>query len=95
MTKDEKKSLNQISRIGCILCATYFGVEGTPAELHHCRRHGAKRATSDVLPLCPEHHRGNTGVHGLGIKGFERKYQTSYEELLEQVSKRLGKQNEK
>jgi hypothetical protein len=92
MNKNEAKSLNKIAELGCILCATYFGVEGTPAELHHCRRHGAKRATSDVLPLCPEHHRGNTGVHGLGVKGFERKYQTSYEELLEQVSKRLGKE---
>jgi len=94
MNKNEAKSLNKIAELGCILCSTYFGVEGTPAELHHCRRHGAKRATSDVLPLCPEHHRGNTGVHGLGVKYFERKYQTSYEELLEQVDKRLGKEAE-
>jgi hypothetical protein len=27
-----------------------------------------------VIPLCPEHHRGNTGVHGLGTKGFEKYY---------------------
>jgi len=94
MTKDEKNTLNQIAEIGCILCSTYYGIEGTPAELHHCRRHGSVRATSKVLPLCPEHHRGNNGVHGLGVKGFERKYQTSYEELLEQVSKRLGKEIE-
>jgi hypothetical protein len=92
MTKDEKIALNQIAELGCIICATHFGVEGTPAELHHCRRYGSVRSASEVLPLCPEHHRGNSGVHGLGVKGFERKYQTSYPELLEQVSKRLGKE---
>jgi hypothetical protein len=91
MTKDEKNTLNQIAELGCILCSAYFGIEGTPAELHHCRRHGSVRSASAILPLCPEHHRGNTGVHGLGVKGFERKYQTSYQELLEQVDKRLGK----
>ena len=93
MTKDEKIALNKIAELGCILCSTYYGIEGTPAELHHCRRHGSVRATSEVLPLCPEHHRGNSGVHGLGIKGFIKKYSISYEELLEQVSKRLGKKD--
>ena len=92
MTKDEKIALNKIAELGCILCSTYFGIEGSAAELHHCRRYGSVRSASRVLPLCPEHHRGNTGVHGLGVKGFERKYQTSYEELLEQVDKRLGKE---
>ena len=91
MTKDEKIALNQIAELGCIICATHFGVEGTPAELHHVRRYGAKRATSPILPLCPEHHRGNSGIHGLGVKSFERKYEISCEELLEQVNKRLGK----
>jgi hypothetical protein len=43
------------------------------------------------MPLCPEHHRGNDGLHGLGVKGFERKYEISCEELLERVSKKLGK----
>jgi hypothetical protein len=33
--------------------------------------------------LCTEHHRGNTGVHGMGRKSFERKYGVTEEELLE------------
>jgi hypothetical protein len=33
--------------------------------------------------LCREHHRGDTGVHGLGRKAFERKYQVTEEQLLE------------
>ena len=90
-TKSEKKLLDQIARLGCILCSSYYGVEGTPSELHHVRRYGTKRSTSPILPLCPEHHRGNSGLHGLGVKGFERKYEISCEELLEQVSQKLGK----
>jgi hypothetical protein len=93
MTKDEAKSLNQIAELGCILCSEVLGIEGTPAELHHVRRYGAKRSASPVMPLCPIHHRlGNDSFHQLGIGGFERKWQVSCEELLEQVSKRLGKE---
>jgi len=91
-TKNEKKRLNQIAELGCILCSEILGFEGSPAELHHVRRYGTKRATSPILPLCPEHHRGNDGLHGLGIKGFERKYEISCERLLERVSEKLGKE---
>ena len=95
MKKNEAKSLNKIAELGCILCSEVLGFEGTPAELHHVRRHGDVRIASRVLSLCPEHHRnGNDSIHRLGVKGFERKYQTSYEELLEQVDKRLGKEAE-
>lgn len=93
MTKDEKKRLNKIAELGCILCSEVLGFTGTPSELHHVRRYGAKRITSPILPLCPEHHRGNSGVHGLGIKGFEKKWGISCEELLERVDQRLGKEN--
>lgn len=91
-TKDEKKSFDKIARLGCILCSTILGFEDTPAELHHIRR-AAKRSTSPVIPLCPEHHRGNSGVHGLGRKSFEAKYGITEEELLERVYQRLGKGN--
>jgi len=92
-TKSEKIALNKIAELGCILCSEVLGIEGTAAELHHVRRFGAKRATSDILPLCPEHHRGNSGVHGLGTKNFEKKWQISYERLLEKVNQKLGKEN--
>ena len=94
MTKDEKNTLNKIAELGCILCSEILGFEGTPAELHHIRRYGTKRSTSPVVPLCPEHHRGNTGVHGLGHKGFTNKWGVTEEELLERVNQRLGKVNE-
>jgi len=90
-SKSEKIALNKIAELGCILCSEVLGIEGSAAELHHVRRFGAKRATSPILPLCPEHHRGNSGVHGLGAKGFINKWNISFESLLEAVDKRLGK----
>lgn len=92
-TKNEKIALNKIAELGCILCSEVLGIEGSQAELHHVRRFGTKRATSPILPLCPEHHRGNSGVHGLGTKGFEDKWGVTYEELLERVNQKLGKGN--
>jgi hypothetical protein len=78
-TKAEKERYGKVARLGCILC-WHLGYEGTPAELHHIRRAG-RRDTAPVIPLCPEHHRGNTGIHGLGRKAFEAKYELSEEDL--------------
>jgi hypothetical protein len=41
------------------------------------------RKSAPVIGLCPEHHRGNTGIHGMGRKAFEREYGVTEEELLE------------
>ena len=88
-TKDEKNYMARVARLGCILCSTVLGYEGSPAELHHIRRAGV-RATSPIIPLCPEHHRGNNGVHGMGRKAFERKFNTTEEALLQKVKESLG-----
>ena len=93
-TKNEKNALRKIAELGCILCSEILRIEGTEAELHHCRRYGAVRATSPILPLCPEHHRlGNFSLHHLGVRGFENKWGITCEELLERVNQKLGKGN--
>lgn len=86
-SKDEKEHFRKIADIGCILCC-HLGYEGTPAEIHHIRRAGI-RSKSPVIALCPEHHRGNTGIHGLGRKGFERHHQISEETLLQKTQEIL------
>ena len=83
MTKDEKKHYGKVASLGCSLCR-YLGYGETPPELHHIRRAG-KRSNAPVIPLCPEHHRGNGGIHGMGRKAFERKYGITEEELLEKT----------
>ena len=84
-TKAQKEHYGKLADLGCILCIRLGYGEGSPAEIHHIRRAG-KRVNAPVIPLCPEHHRGNSGIHGLGRKGFERKYGLTEEELLEQAN---------
>lgn len=87
MTKAERAHLSRLADMGCILCRR-LGYPGTPAEIHHVRTGtGAGRRAShfDAIPLCPEHHRGNTGLHGMGRKAFERNYDVTEIELLQQV----------
>ena len=89
MNKKDKKRHDDIARLGCVLCY-YLGINDTPAELHHVRRFGGKRSEAPILPLCTEHHRGNSGVHGLGAKAFERHYEVEFDTLIEIVERRLN-----
>ena len=82
-----KKYMGLVAEMGCIVCKR-MGYPGTPAELHHPRAGtGAGRRASDwdVIPLCPEHHRGKTGVHGLGTKGFVKHWGFDEQDLLSEV----------
>lgn len=88
MTKDEKKRNDRIARLGCVLCY-HKGYNDTPAELHHVRRFGGKRSNAPILPLCTEHHRGATGVHGLGAKAFEKYHGIEFDTLIDIVEARL------
>lgn len=88
MTANEKKHYNKIAQLGCCLCL-YLCKGATPCEIHHIRRFGCKRENAPVIGLCPEHHRGNTGVHGLGRKAFDAYYGVTEAELLEFTNKLL------
>jgi len=88
MTKDEKKHYDRLAQFGCVLCH-YLGYGESPAEIHHIR-HAGLRKNAPVIPLCPEHHRGNTGVHGMGRKAFAKHYKVTEELLLQIVNNKLG-----
>lgn len=86
MTKAEKRHLDSVANLGCIICES-------PCEIHHIRTgQGHKRATNfEVIPLCPTHHRnGGYGVaiHA-GIKGFESSFGTELS-LLSKTHERVG-----
>jgi hypothetical protein len=86
-TLAEKKHMARVAELGCAVCRR-MGHEGTPAELHHPRKGagmGKRSGHFSVIPLCPEHHRGNTGVHGLGTKGFPKHWGFTEEDLLKDV----------
>jgi hypothetical protein len=88
MTKDEKKHLDLVSQLGCIVCARLGYPGKSPAEIHHPRTKARRASRSsashyDAIPLCPEHHRGQSGVHGMGTKGFAKHYGFDESDLLE------------
>ena len=92
MNKAEKAHLSKVAALGCMVCRR-IGYEGTPAEIHHPRRGtglGQRASHYDAVPLCPEHHRGNTGIHGLGTKGFPKKWGFTEADLLDEVKMLLG-----
>lgn len=91
MNKQEKKHLDMVASIGCIVCLN-LGHGFTECELHHLR-HGAGigQKSKSVIPLCHVHHR--TGGYGVayhqGKKAFESNFGTELE-LLERVKKLLN-----
>lgn len=85
--------LDELAELGCILC-WYHGCPGTPAEIHHLRASQglSQRASDDeAIPLCPEHHRGATGFHGLGARAFEKMHGVSEQALLEMTLEMVPK----
>ena len=82
--------LDRVSAIGCVLCL-HLEWGKTPAEIHHVE--SVRDGLSDyaVVPLCPEHHRGATGVHGLRRRGFEARYKLSDTDLLAMVNRELNR----
>lgn len=81
MSRASAAHMEAVASIGCIVCSRILAGPYTPAEVHHCFDTSDK---SDFLtiPLCPEHHRGATGFHGMGERAFNRTYNTSERRLL-------------
>ena len=86
----ERKHMARVADLGCAVCWR-MGIL-SPSELHHPRRGtgmGQRASDFDVIPLCPEHHRGSTGLHGLGTKGFAKAYGFDEADLLAETRERL------
>ena len=41
---------------------------------HHVKTRGSGGGDGTIVPLCFEHHVGESGVHPLGVKTFRRKH---------------------
>ncbi len=91
MTAAAKRHMARVANDGCSICRR-LGYGFTPAEVHHAREGvGAGQRNSDWMTtgLCPEHHRGGTGVHGLGARAFERTYGVTELELVAETLERI------
>ncbi|HGN1323702.1 TPA: Ref family recombination enhancement nuclease [Proteus mirabilis] len=90
-TKEEKKWLSDVAELGCICCRN-MGFGASLAEIHHVRTEQgmAQRAShTDVLPLCPPHHRAcyETGFHA-SPKSWQEIHGSEIE-LLEQTKQEV------
>lgn len=72
--------MGRVAEVGCIVCHL-MGLGKTPAQCHHI---GDTSERDDYLtiPLCPEHHTGKTGFHGMGERKFNATYKTNEVKLL-------------
>ena len=88
MSKKSADHMEKVASIGCILCHELgFGYAG--ATVHHVFD-SAARSDFLTIPLCPEHHLGATGFHGLGEREFNRRYKTTEANLLAKTLERMA-----
>ena len=80
--------MERVASLGCCVCAA-MGMGYVAAEVHHI---GDTSERSDFLtiPLCPDHHRGANGFHGMGERAFNARYKTNELMLLGQTIGRLA-----
>ena len=88
----ERRYMGRVAALCCGLCQFLRLADDTPALVHHLRTGtGRGRASHfDTMPLCPTHHDGNDGLHGLGVHEFERVYGITEIELLARTKRALG-----
>jgi len=84
-----KDHLQRVRDLGCLIC-DQLGYGRTPASAHHCFD-TADRDDYLTIPLCPEHHQGKTGFHGMGEREFNRVYKTSERRLIGQTYRELDR----
>ncbi len=90
MTNALSRYLDRVRALGCLLCQR-LGYSETPASLHHPRTgQGMSQKASDwcVIPLCHEHHQGDSGIHG--TRSAWKQAQVDEMDLLGEVNQRLN-----
>jgi Recombination enhancement, RecA-dependent nuclease len=91
-TMADKQWLDDVSSLGCVACRN-AGYGTTPAEIHHVRTGSgmAQRAAhTQVLPLCPRHHRA---CYPPGFHAAPKSWQVEHgseETLLAQVVREVA-----
>ena len=61
---------NKVAALGCCVCRRLGFQPAIPAEVHHVAEGSGLRSDFSIAPLCAEHHRGKSGLHGLKAKRF-------------------------
>ena len=84
-TAKGRRHMGRVAQLPCMLCQHIGLGDNYTVEVHHIREEqGAGQRADDMLtiPLCAEHHRGPSGTHGLGKRGFYTRYKVTELDLL-------------
>ena len=76
-----KAHLARLHELRCVVCL-HMGLPPRTVEVHHLESVRDENSDYAAVPLCGEHHRGATGVHGLSRRGFADRYKLSDVDLL-------------
>jgi len=93
MTNQEKKWLQHLVDIGCIVCR--LNDIYSPPDIHHILRSGKKQTDLETIPLCFIHHRSGLN-NEVAVsrhphkREFEKRYGTE-NELFKQCKVQSGK----
>jgi hypothetical protein len=79
MSRAKKDHMDRVRELPCIVCLYKLDIITKPVSVHHVTVPADDFA---VAPLCPEHHQGSTGVHGLRRRGFEMMWKLGDTDLL-------------
>ena len=86
---DGSAYMARVKQLPCVLCWHKLGVKTLGVDVHHVGV--TERSDWLVIPLCVEHHRGATGLHGLHRRAFESFWKTSELTMLGWTNKEMNK----
>lgn len=81
-----REYMGKVASLPCAIC----GAHGV--HVHHIRTGigmGRRASDFDTLPLCPNHHQGAEGIHGMGRKAWERYHGITELDLLAKTKEAL------
>lgn len=96
-TREEKKWMDLIARLGCIVCLKHEDIY-TPAEVHHLYGKTKKGAHLNTIGLCFKHHReGSNNKVWVSRHPWKAEFEKRYgseESLLNEIKNIIGDTNE-
>lgn len=91
MTAAERRHIEQVKGLACLVCEVMGLPAAPPTDAHHITQGGRRVSHYAVLPLCRPHHEGPDGIHTLHESGFEHRYKLTNLKMLAMVTERLAK----
>lgn len=92
-TKAEKKWMDAITQIGCIVCHN-MGYPKTPGVIHHILKNGRRQSHKETICLCePGHHQSGNGVDKISRHPYKSRFEAAYgteQQLLEQTRRMVN-----